>query len=160
MTSQRRFRERIEGSREVIFDLIADLPNYGRWLPGSQAFGAMTDVSPYPVRLGTTYLDAGPTGERPGSVTAFERPHRIAFHQTMLLKRGPLRADTEVQIGYTLEQEGGATEVVRTLDLTIRMSWPAKVVQPLVARAFHVENARTLAKLKRYVEAGGEPDAG
>jgi uncharacterized protein YndB with AHSA1/START domain len=149
----RRFTERIEASPEAIFDLIADLPNYGRWLPGSQAFSATTQVSPYPVRLGTTYLDAGPTGERPGSVTAFDRPSRIAFHQTMQLRRGPLRADTAVQIEYTLEQAEGVTDVVRALDLTIRMSGPMKLVQPLVARAFHVENARTLAKLKRYLEA-------
>jgi hypothetical protein len=26
---------RINGSPETVFDLIADLPNYGRWLPGS-----------------------------------------------------------------------------------------------------------------------------
>jgi len=43
--------------------LTADLPNYGRWLPGSEAFGETTEVSPYPDRLGTTYLDAGPAGQ-------------------------------------------------------------------------------------------------
>jgi hypothetical protein len=52
---------------EFIFDLIADMPNYGRWLPGSEAFSGTTKVSRYPIRLGTTYLDAGPAGERPGS---------------------------------------------------------------------------------------------
>jgi uncharacterized protein YndB with AHSA1/START domain len=155
MTSPRQFTERIEGAPELIFDLIADLPNYGRWLPGSQAFGATRDVSPYPVRLGTTYLDAGPSGERPGSVTAFDRPSRIAFHQTMLIEQGPLRADADIRIGYTLEPGGGATRVVRALELTIRMSGPMKVARPLVARAFRRENARTLAALKRYVEAGG-----
>jgi hypothetical protein len=56
-TTHPRFTVRIEGSPETIFDLVADLPNYGRWLPGSQAFGGTTEVSPYPVRLGTTYLD-------------------------------------------------------------------------------------------------------
>ena len=54
------FTARIEGSPESIFDLIADVPNCGRWLPGSEAFGGTTEVLPYPVRLGTTYLDAGP----------------------------------------------------------------------------------------------------
>jgi hypothetical protein len=56
-TSHPRFTARIEGSPETIFALIADMPNYGRWLPGSEAFGGTTEVSPYPVRLGTTYLD-------------------------------------------------------------------------------------------------------
>ena len=70
-TSHPQFTARIEGSPETIFDLIADMPNYGRWLPGSEAFGGTTEVSPYPVRLGTTYLDAGPLGQRPGSVTEY-----------------------------------------------------------------------------------------
>jgi len=64
----------IGGPAETIFELLADMPNYGRWLPGSAAFGATTEVTPYPVRLGTTYLDAGPAGERPGSVTEFDPP--------------------------------------------------------------------------------------
>jgi len=65
-TSHLQFTARIEGSPQTIFDLIADMPNYGRWLPRSSAFGGTTQVSPYPVCLGTTYLDAGPAGERPG----------------------------------------------------------------------------------------------
>jgi uncharacterized protein YndB with AHSA1/START domain len=92
------FKARIEGSPETIFDLIADMPNYGRWLPGSDAFGGTTEVSPYPLRLGTTYLDAGPAGKRPGSVTEYDRPKSIAFHHTMLLKQGPLRANIDVLI--------------------------------------------------------------
>ncbi len=54
-----RFTAQIYGSPEMIFDLVADMPNYGRWLPNSSAFGGTVDVAPYPVRLGTTYLDAG-----------------------------------------------------------------------------------------------------
>jgi hypothetical protein len=42
---------RIDGSPEIVFDLIADLPNYGRWLPGSEAFGGTTQVSPYSARV-------------------------------------------------------------------------------------------------------------
>jgi hypothetical protein len=86
-TSHPRFTARIKGSPETIFDLIADMPNYGRWLPGSEAFGGTTGVTPYPVRLGTTYLDAGPLGQRPGSVAEYDSPKHIGFHQTMLLKK-------------------------------------------------------------------------
>jgi hypothetical protein len=35
-TTHPRFTARIKGPPEIIFDLIADMPNYGRWLPGSQ----------------------------------------------------------------------------------------------------------------------------
>jgi uncharacterized protein YndB with AHSA1/START domain len=90
-TSHPQLTTRIEGSPETIFDLISDLPNYGRWLPGSEAFGGTTEV-------GTTYLDAGPAGQRPGSVTGYDPPKYIAFHHTMMLKRGPLTANIDVHI--------------------------------------------------------------
>jgi hypothetical protein len=129
------------------------MPNYGRWLPGSQAFGGTTEVSPYPVRLGTTYLDAGPAGQRPGSVTAYDPPKRIGFHHTMLLKQGPLMANIDVHVRYSLESVEGGTFVLRELDLTIQIPGLLKITEPLVRYAFLKENVRILAELKRYVEA-------
>jgi hypothetical protein len=154
-TSHPVFTARIEGSPEIIFELIADMPNYGRWLPGSDAFGGTTKVSPYPVGLGTTYLDAGPAGERPGVVTAYDPPTLVAFHHTMLVKKGPLTANVDVSIRYTLEPAGSATNVIRALELTIEIPGLLKIAKPLVERAFRQENVRILAELKRYVEAGG-----
>jgi uncharacterized protein YndB with AHSA1/START domain len=144
------FTTQIEGSPEVIFELIADMPNYGRWLSGSKAFGATTQVSPYPVRLGTTYLDAGPAGQRPGSVTEYAPPKHIGFHHSMVLKLGPITGNADIDIRYTLEPEGRSTRVVRVLDMTLQV--PA-LLRPLVIRAFRKENERLLAELKRYVEA-------
>jgi polyketide cyclase/dehydrase/lipid transport protein len=152
-TSHPRFAARIEGSVETIFELIADMPNYGLWLPGSEAFGGTTEVSPYPVRLGTTYLDAGPAGQRTGSVTGYDPSKHVAFHHTMLLKRGPLTANIDVHIRYTLEPAGGATFVIRDLDLAIQIPGVLKVAEPLVTWALRKENVRILAELKRYVEA-------
>ncbi len=151
-TTHPRFTVRIEGSPEAIFDLIADMPNYGRWLPGSEAFGGTTKVSPYPVRLGTTYLDAGPAGQRPGSVTEYDPQKHIAFH-TMLLKKGPLTANIDAHIRYSFEPEERATRVIRALDLTIQIPDLLKVAEPLVAWVFRKENVRILAELKGYVEA-------
>jgi hypothetical protein len=85
------------------------MPNYGRWLPGSDAFGGTKEVSPYPVRLGTTYLDGGPAGERPSSVTGYDRPKYIAFHHTMLLRKGPLTANIDVQYSLHVEPVECAT---------------------------------------------------
>ena len=148
--SHHRFAADIEGSPDRLFDLLADMPNYGRWLPGSAAFGATTEVSPYPVRLGTTYLDAGPAGARPGEVTAYNRPTYLAFHQTMALKA--LRANIDIDASYTLERFEHATRVTRDLDLAIDMPGVLKIVEPLVVFVFRKENLRTLARLKRYVE--------
>ena len=129
------------------------MPNYGRWLTGSEALGGTTEVSPYPVRLGTTYVDAGPAGQRPGSVTGFDPPKYIAFHHTMLLKRGPLTANIDVHIRYRLEPVERATSVIRDLDLTIQIPGLLKMAEPLVVSAIRKENVRILAELKRYVEA-------
>ncbi len=144
------FTAEIDGSPDIIFDLIADMPNYGRWLPGSQAFGATTEVTPYPVTLGTTYLDAGPAGKRPGSVTEFDPPRHIAFHHTMELELGPFRGNSDITIRYTLEPEGRTTRVLRELDMTMQAPF---FLRPFIIRAFRKENVRILAKLKRYVEA-------
>lgn len=147
------FTTRIQGCPRVIFDLIADMPNYGCWLRGSEAFGGTTNVSPYPVRLGTTYLDAGAEGERPGTVTEYDPPHHIGFHHTMLLRKGPLAADIDVRIRYTLEPQEDATNVIRALDMRIRMRGLMKIAQPLVVRGFRRENERILAALQSYAEA-------
>src|SRR5260370_41450899 len=106
------FTARIDGSPDVIFDLIADMLNYGRWLPGSEAFGGTTEGSPYPVRLDTTYLDAGPAGWRPGSGTGFEPPKEIAFPHTMLVKQSPLTAHIDLPIRYKCDPVERATCVI------------------------------------------------
>lgn len=147
------FTATIQGSPETIFDLIADMPNYHCWLPGSDAFGGTTQVTPYPVRLGTTYLDGGPLGSRPGSVTVFERPKRLGFHHTMAIKKGPLQGDADIEILYTLEPvDGGAIHVVRKLDMKLEIPGIMRLAEPLVIRAFHKENLRIMAELKKYVE--------
>ena len=151
-TSHPRFTTQIKGSPKAIFELIADMPNYGRWLRGSTAFGGTTEVSPYPVRLGTTYLDAGPAGQRPGSVTGYDPPNHIAFHHTMRLNKGPLNANIDVHIRYTLESLERVTRVIRDLDLTIQTPGLFKIAKPLIVWAFQRENLRILAALKRYVE--------
>ncbi len=150
--SRMQFAAQIAGQREAIFELIADMPNYGRWLPGSDAFGATTEVTPYPVQLGTTYVDGGPAGPRPGSVTRFEPPSAIAFHQTMRIERGPLRADADIRIHYSFTAIAGGTRVVRDLELTIEMPWWQRLAAPLIRAAFRKENVRLLAELKRHVE--------
>jgi hypothetical protein len=71
----------------------------------------------------------------------------------MLLKRGPLTANIDIHIRYTLEPKEGGTYVIRALDLTIHIPGLLKVAEPLVVAAFRKENARILPELKRYVEA-------
>jgi hypothetical protein len=76
----------IQCPAETIFDLIIDFGGQGRWLPPSSSFRGTNDISDDPVRLGTTYREPGPLGVRNGTVTEFERPVKITFHQPMTLR--------------------------------------------------------------------------
>ena len=147
---QLRFTSQIAGPPEVVFDLVADMPNYGKWLPDSSSFGGTVDVTPYPVRLGTTYLDAGPI-QKPGKVTEFDRPRRIAFRHTVMIRR-PITTDVDARVRYTFEPSQGGTAVLRELDLTIDLRGPLKLLRPVLLWGFRKENVRTLACLKRHVE--------
>ena len=77
---------------------------------------------------------------------------RRGFHHAMLLKKGPLTANIDVHIRYTLEPEEGATSIIRDLDLTIQIPGLLKVAESLVVYLFGKENVRILAELKRFVE--------
>jgi hypothetical protein len=152
VTKDLRFTTYIKGSAEVIFDLVADMPNYGTWLPDSSAFGGTVDVTPYPVRLGTTYVDAGPI-LKPGSVTEFDRPKHISFRHTVQLRRSFLNTDVDARIRYSFQPENGRTSVDRALVLTFNLPGASYLALPFLLYGFRRENDRTLAALKRYVEA-------
>ena len=145
-----RFTSRIFAPPEVVFDLVADMPNYGRWLPDSSAFGGTVDVTPYPVRLGTTYLDTGPI-QKPGKVFEFDRPRHIGFQHTVMI-RSPIKTDVEARIRYTFEPAQGGTAVLRELDLVIDLRGLLKLLRPALLLGFRKENVRTMACLKRYAE--------
>jgi uncharacterized protein YndB with AHSA1/START domain len=150
-----RFSTHINRLASLLFDLLADMPHYGRWLPDSDAFGGTRDVFPYPVQQGTRYIDYGPAGERHGVVTQFDPPTRLVFHQTMVLRQGMLTAEIDIHILYTLREEHGATLVVRELALDVRMHGWQSLLAPLVRYKFAVENRRILAELKRHAESCG-----
>ena len=151
-TTHREFTAEIRAEPERLFELIADLPNYNRWLPGSTLFGKVIDVAPYPVCNGTSYIDVGPGGKLTGAVTECDAPRCIAFHQTMSMRRGPLAADLDIRVRYTLDPVDGATRVTRAIDLTIEPSGITRLAAPLVRGSIFRENARILAMLKRYAE--------
>jgi len=85
---------------ELLFDLLSDLPNYGRWLPPSEQYAGTTDVEPYPVRSGSRYHDGKP--DEPGkdwwgSVVGFQRPgeHARRPHRAHCVRAG--RPDTDLE---------------------------------------------------------------
>jgi uncharacterized protein YndB with AHSA1/START domain len=142
----------INGSADTIFALLADFAHYDRWLPGSKGFGEIRDITPLPVGLGTTYIDAGPLGTRHGKVTEYDPPTRLSFHQPMQVKQGLLRGTIDIHVRLTLEPVEQMTRLNR--DLTLHIHGLLKVAQPFVIVPFRRENERILQVLKQYVEQG------
>jgi hypothetical protein len=143
----------IAASPAGLFGLVADMPNYRRWLPGSTAFGKTTDVEPYPVRLGSRYHDGKP-GEPGkewwGDVTGFQPPGAVDFHHTITVRQ--LRATVDTNIHYSIEPAGARTRVTRWLVLSIDMPLFLRPLRQLIIRSFDTENVRTMAALAEYAE--------
>jgi hypothetical protein len=104
------------------------------------------------VRLGTTYLDAGPI-EKPGVVTEFDPPVHISFRHTVQLRKPFLNTDVEANIRYAFEPKNGKTAVIRRLALKFDLHGIQRLLLPIILYGFRLENDRTLTALKKYVEA-------
>lgn len=140
--------EEIRCSAERIFDVVIDLRGQGRWLGRSFAFNETVDVSENPVILGSTYREPTLQGTRYGTVTEFERPTRVTFHQPMDLR--PFGRVDIIQ-RYTLQSlADDRTRVQRLATLGI----PAylRPVAAIVVKTTKRESARTLLALKSYCE--------
>jgi hypothetical protein len=151
------YTTQIAASCGLLFDLLSDLPNYGRWLPPSGQFAGTTDVEPYPVRAGSRYHDGKP--DEPGkdwwgSVTGFQRPGSIDFHHTIGVRQ--LRATVDVHIHYSIEpdeQNARRSAVTRWLVLDVTMPVAFRPLRPAITARFDQENLRTMAAVKQYAEA-------
>lgn len=145
---------KVAAAPELLFELLSDLPNYGRWLPVSGQFDRTTDVEPYPVQLGSRYHDGKP-GEPGkdwwGTITGFRPPGSIDFHHTISVRQ--LRATVDVHIHYSLEPDDGATGVTRWLVLDIAMPAVLRPLRRLITASFDKENVRTMAAVRQYAEA-------
>jgi len=138
----------------ILFELLSDMPNYRRWLPGSAQFAGTTDVEPYPVQRGSRYHDGKP-GEPGkdwwGTVTGFQPPGSLDFHHTIHVSQ--LKATVDVHIHYSFEPEDDGTQVTRWLVLDITMAMAFRPLRALIIRSFDQENQRTIAAVKQYAEA-------
>jgi hypothetical protein len=150
----RLYTSKVAASPELLFGLLSDMPNYGRWLPPSGQFASTADVEPYPVRLGSRYHDGKP-GEPGkdwwGSVTGFQPPGSIDFHHTIQIRQ--LRATVDVHIHYSFEKDDRGSVVNRWLVLDVSMPFVLRPLRPLITSGFDKENLRTMAAVKQYAEA-------
>jgi Polyketide cyclase / dehydrase and lipid transport len=144
------FAANIEGPCKTVFGLIADITQYDHWLLRSSAFGAVTQVSPTPVGLGTTYIDQGQSGTMKGSITEYQPPTHITFQQSMPVKLLVISGTLELHIRYSLESAGHVTRVNR--DVTFHLPGMLKVAQPIIVSTVRRESKRLLQIMKRTIE--------
>ena len=133
---------------DVVFERLADVPGYRRWMHRTGLFRRSGLTSEAPVRQGTTYVDATWMGTFEGEVTEFAPPSRLAFRETLnWFGSGRTQARPE----YLLEADGDAT-VVHHVAVGELFGW-MRVMKPAAALMAKVERTRTLTSLKRSLES-------
>ena len=140
----------IAASPEVVFDLIADLHGYRRWLPSAGDYEGTSEISPPPVAVGTTYVEHSRAGVRHGVVIALARPDVIAFRQPMTLRPRSLGT-----IASTVTMSVSANAVGARVTRTIELGTPRrlKLVRPTIVGRYARESERMLHRLKVHAEA-------
>jgi uncharacterized protein YndB with AHSA1/START domain len=141
-----RFETMIQRPIEDVFNLIADLPHYGQWLPPSSLYGSVTQYSALPVGRGTQYVDQGKVTRMTGRVTAFEAPKHITFQQSTVSMLGAL----EVEIRYTLESVSDGTRVIR--EVHVHPGGAFGLIQGRLLKSIRQESERILASMKAWLD--------
>ena len=150
MASTVRFESRrvIERPVDLVFERLANVPDYGRWMHRTGLFRRARLTSAGPVRAGTTYRDATRMGTFEGEVTEFSPPTRIAFAETLRWFGRPM---TQARAEYLLEADDDAT-VVHHVAVGELFGW-FRLMKPAAAVMAKVERTRTLNSLKRSLES-------
>jgi uncharacterized protein YndB with AHSA1/START domain len=150
-----RFESRIVIHRPVseVFERLADLPGYGRWMHRTGLFRRCSLTSELPVRRGTSYADSTRMGTFDGEVTEFVRPTRIAFRETLRWFGVPM---TQARPEYSLEGDESAT-VVHHVAAGELYGW-MRFMKPAATWMANRERSRTLSSLKRSLESSEAGD--
>src|SRR5258708_3126042 len=139
------FSTAINCPAEDVFNLIADLAHYRRWLPPSNTYAETLDISESPVKAGSTYVDKNRLLTMYGSVPECKPYSRIVFHQAT---KNP---GLDITAAYVLTPTGTATRVERTTTL-VTAGW-LRLLEPLLVLSTGRENQRTLKIMKSYLES-------
>ena len=141
----------IQAPVDRVFAVVVDLAHYSRWLPQSTAFKGITHISDAPIRQGTTYAEESPAGVRHGEITELQEPTRVTFHQPMALNPQLLGLVIDITVTITLTSEDSGTHLDRIVSL--KFPWLLTPLQPILVPQFESEIARTLQKLRTYIES-------
>jgi uncharacterized protein YndB with AHSA1/START domain len=131
-----------------VFERLAELPDYRRWMHRSGLFRRCNLTSKAPTRKGTTYVDSTRMGTFEGEVTEFVPSTRIAFRETLRWFGSPM---TQARPEYTLEGDETATVVHHVAEGDL-YGW-MRFMKPGAAVLANLERNRTLNSLKRSLES-------
>jgi uncharacterized protein YndB with AHSA1/START domain len=135
-----------------VFDVVVDLPGYAGWLPTSASFPGITNISEGPVRLGTTYVEATPSGIRHGEVIEFSRPSKVVFHQPMQLNNVPEGVLVDIKVEILFREK---TEQVTEVERNVYLGFPEELkdLKEIFENGASGEGARVMQELKEHVES-------
>jgi len=144
-----RFEREITVQRpaEEVFERLADLSGYGRWMHRTGLFRRCAPTSDTPLGPGTTYRDHTWMGTFVGEISEFQPPTRIAFSETLTVFGRPL---TRARPEYDLRDQGSGT-VVHHVAVGELYGW-MRLMKPAAAWLANSERSRTLNSLKRSLE--------
>jgi len=135
---------------KAVWDLITNLRQYDMWLPPSRTFNTVVQLNSGPVKVGTAYMDGGPSLTFHGEVTQLEPYTRIAFYQATRSKLWAFDVGMDIEIRYVLQPRGTGTHVERTL--TLDTSGIFMPLQQQLRSVIRQENERILARMKAHLE--------
>lgn len=148
-----RFTTDIASPPAAVWEVITNLRRYDVWLPPSRAFNTVVQLNSGPVKVGTAYMDGGPSLTFQGEVTQLEPYTRVAFYQASRSKLWRFDVGMDIEINYVLQPTNAGTHVQRTV--TLETSRLFTLGQPLVLRLIRQENKRILACMKAHLETPG-----
>jgi uncharacterized protein YndB with AHSA1/START domain len=142
----------INAPSQKVFDVITDLQSYAQWLPDSTAFKGTTEVSESPVKLGTTYIEASPSGIRNGKVIEFSPPSKVVFHQPMTLNPASDGVVVDIKVEVILKEQ---RKGVATVERNVYLGLPESLLPLKEAfdKGASEEGVRTMNLLKERVES-------
>ena len=132
---------------EEVFNLVADIPNYSKWVSQISPMFIENKVSPPgPVGVGTTFEDKLRIGRAVGEVVEYRPSERIVFKQKLY----PNSHVAEARVEYYFEPVNGSTRMTHRFDVA-----PVEIFAPMKAALTELcreERKRTCEAIKATME--------
>lgn len=141
----------VAASPQQTFALLSGLAEYPTWLPGSDSFEGLRDISDDPIQVGTTYRDHGSAMTMDGRITKCDPGRALTFVQGGSPAKGVFRPRIEIEIAYTMSRRDDGCELVR--DYALRGSWLLMPAKRVLYRTTHGENVRVMDCIASAVSA-------